>query len=442
MQPTSSRLSVTACLLTLCGLGFAPGGASARDRPPAPSDVVATAVNSTAIAVSFRNNAPRDELVRFEVEVTINGERAPAAYETGMSSGLPLSGTGDGWLPFHGPRFFDLLPETDYCFRFWSRVADTGVVSDNPSEWGCAHTPANPPLAPLDVTAVIRTLINPEPLLTWSTADQSDHRGVARFLVDRQSPPGPNRPWIFERSIAGPGGRQSSSTRLNFSVVFPKIDPKIETVYRICAENDGGRSCAQPVRVQIDNAVLRAPEGVQPKMSSLVPPARVVRLAPRGNQSAAGELVPTPVPQSGLSNAASAAQVPPLAFPPAAPAISAGAPAGMPSTRAIATAAGNNALLGIHAINGRTTDIALLVGEKIVITGLGLGEAFDARIVGGALDRAPVPLQILRRTPTRIDAQVPLTARGSRNEKKAAVEVRTSTGARYRFDGVSFIGGF
>jgi hypothetical protein len=108
-------------------------------------------------------------------------------------------------------------------------------------------------------------------------------------------------------------------------------------------------------------------------------------------------------------------------------------------TRAIATAAGSNAAFGIHAINGRTKSIRLTPGGKVVITGLGLGAPTGVRLVGGSLDRHPVLLRIVWRTPTRIDAEIPSTTRGSPDEQKAVVEVRTSQGATYRFDGVSFI---
>lgn len=107
-------------------------------------------------------------------------------------------------------------------------------------------------------------------------------------------------------------------------------------------------------------------------------------------------------------------------------------------TKALETSAANKSF-GIFAINGRTKGIRLTPGGRVAITGIGLGEPDSVRLVGGALEQHPVRLGILSRAPTRIDAEIPSTTRGLQDEKSAAIEVRTTKGATYRFDGVSFI---
>jgi hypothetical protein len=108
-------------------------------------------------------------------------------------------------------------------------------------------------------------------------------------------------------------------------------------------------------------------------------------------------------------------------------------------TKVLETSAGNNSAFGIYAVNGRTKNIQLTPGGKVVITGLGLGAAESVRLVGGALEQRPVLIRMVSRTPTRIDAGIPSATRGSPDEAKASLEVRVNGGATYRFDGMSFI---
>lgn len=96
--------------------------------------------------------------------------------------------------------------------------------------------------------------------------------------------------------------------------------------------------------------------------------------------------------------------------------------------------------LGIFAVNGRIVNMTLTPGGKVIVWGAGFGTAPSAvRIVGGALERNPVLLQIDWWAQDEIDAVIPYSVRGVPDEPKAVVEVRTVGGATYRFEGVSFV---
>ncbi len=242
-----------ATLALLCGLSFACTRAEAEERPGGPISMTATVGDATTIQLAWISSAwsASSSPVKFELEESANGVRAAQPEESALSAKIGMTdarvgGTAESF------KVEGLQPETNYCFRAWSRFASTGMVSENPSNWACAHTPARVPLAPLDVKASLRTRTDPKPRVAWSTGDQSDHRQVLRFVIERQSPPGANRPWLFEQAVAGPAGAQSTASRLSFSIVAAAIDPKIKNVFRVCAENDGGRTCAEPAPVNED----------------------------------------------------------------------------------------------------------------------------------------------------------------------------------------------
>jgi hypothetical protein len=243
---TLLRRYVPAVLLLLGPLVTVPA-VEARSRPGNPANLTATAENATTVAFTFTNTAARDELVRYEVEQTVNGVRISHAAESALSQRMSWSGTGDGWSQFGGGRIRDATPMTEYCFRVYARFVDSGVRSTWPSNWGCARTPPHPPLAPLDVKAEFTTVATDRPRLSWSTPDQSGWRGIDRYVIERQSPPGQNRPWILEKAVSGPRGEQNASTRLVFATGTTAVDPQTRHAYRVCSENDGGRVCAKPV---------------------------------------------------------------------------------------------------------------------------------------------------------------------------------------------------
>ena len=55
------------------------------------------------------------------------------------------------------------------------------------------------------------------------------------YPTNRYGPP--------QMSVPGPAGEQTARTQLAFSVEASRIDPAIEHVYRVCAQNDAGAAC-------------------------------------------------------------------------------------------------------------------------------------------------------------------------------------------------------
>ncbi len=113
-------------------------------------------------------------------------------------------------------------------------------------------TPASltPPRAPLDVAARAPAKLDAELtpiLIEWNTPDQSQSRPVDSYTVERQSPPGPGRPWLVEGSLPGPKGAQAGKTRLAFQFKSAPLDPRRPHAFRVCAVNDAGPTCAVEV---------------------------------------------------------------------------------------------------------------------------------------------------------------------------------------------------
>jgi hypothetical protein len=239
----AARARVVALVLAAA----AAGTTAARDRPGTPNGVAAQAKGPTAVALSWRNTGRGDQLLRFEVEATRDGLPLRVAQPEGSS------GTGQAQAREHGHLVSGLAPEARHCFRLWSRLDDNQVRSAIPSSWACADTPAVPPLAPLDVVATL-SLDRTRARVDWKTPDQTGHRRVTRFEVERQSPPGPGRPVLREGSVAGPDGAQTPTTRLAFSLTTAVLDPSVPHQLRVCAVNSGGRTCAKPV-VAIESSI-------------------------------------------------------------------------------------------------------------------------------------------------------------------------------------------
>jgi hypothetical protein len=216
---------------------------SAAARPGTPTNVEAIAVSPTQVEVHLTNTAEDDEEIWIEVEQTTNGVRIPPHAEAELS------------VQFNSPSYVlslqfrdgrvEALPETDYCFRAWARDR-AGILSELPSGWACTRTPPYPPLAPLDVKAELEGHLDETPRVSWSLPDQSGSRGIEAFVVERQSPPGENRPWIHEQIVprTGEGARAYVNTRLTFDIEGSRIDRALEHVYRICSRNEGGLACA------------------------------------------------------------------------------------------------------------------------------------------------------------------------------------------------------
>ncbi len=219
--------------------------AVARDAPGTPNNVKAETVAPDAIQVSWDITSRSDEYVGFELDALKNG--APMHVRQPEDK----SGTGSAWTGHSGYVARDLEPEQHYCFRVWSRNVDTDVRSDKPSAWACADTTAAPPLAPLDLTVTF-TPGQRHAVLSWNTPDQSGHRPVQFYEIERQSPPGVNRPTLNEGRVNGPNGQQSVTTKLNY--VFRSSDIVLpgKHAFRVCSVNSGGRVCSAKVAPTVD----------------------------------------------------------------------------------------------------------------------------------------------------------------------------------------------
>ena len=96
---------------------------------------------------------------------------------------------------------------------------------------------------------------------------------------------------------------------------------------------------------------------------------------------------------------------------------------------------------GIFSVNNHfTTSPHLTPGGKVGIWGMGFGSQPGAvTLVGGAFDKSPINLQIVRWTADTIEATVPNGIRGVPDVDGAVLQVSTSAGKSYRFDNVSFV---
>lgn len=151
------------------------------------------------------------------------------------------------------------------------------------------------PRAPLDLKA--RMPAAPDGALTailveWSTPDQSQLRPVDSYTVERQSPPGPDRPWIAEGSLTGPKGEQSGRARLAFQFKSAPLDPRHKHAFRVCAINGSGSTCAAPVVAAV--AGKTAADARAPHERAFRLPDRTDRAAPAAKWSAPD--APPPVP--------------------------------------------------------------------------------------------------------------------------------------------------
>jgi hypothetical protein len=303
--------------------------------------MTATAVDSTTVQIAWISSATSDEGskdLRFEVEETVNGQRIAQAAESALSAKIPTLDVHRTQEPISF-KVDGLAPRRLYCFRAWSRFVYTGMVSQNPSNWACATTPSRQPLAPLDVAATLPSLIDPRPRVSWSAADQSDFRDVVRFVVERQSPVGPSRPWIKEQAVEGPKGAQTTNTKLSFTISASRIDPKVDNGYRVCAENSGGRTCSEAVAIKTDLVVnrpgaveARPGDGVNPYklpnpgaatrvpagQSRWAPPSTAVSTAPTAASAAAASAAPAAPPPASPSRDVTKATLPSATIPPSA----------------------------------------------------------------------------------------------------------------------------
>jgi hypothetical protein len=116
--------------------------------------------------------------------------------------------------------------------------------------------------------------------------------------------------------VTGPAGSQSAGTKLAYTFAASTINPKVTQIYRVCAENDGGHTCAQPVALEIrtpeisksvsinDPIASAAAVSNQSGFSSLTPQAKTNVLAGMGRTSQTNSRPGTAPSTSTLSPAA------------------------------------------------------------------------------------------------------------------------------------------
>lgn len=317
MLRTMRPLLIASVVAIPAALAASPVAAS---RPGSPVELKVTDKWDEYVLLNWRATHDRDVLVSYFLEQTRNGQSLGDPRDTGI-----LSGTGDRREDSPSISVYYLTPETDYCFRIWVRRSD-GMMAAQPTNWACTRTLPSAPLAPLDVRAHRqRTLdsVSSPAIIEWSTPDQSAHRRITRYEIDRQSPPGTNRPWIADQSIAGPDGQQSAATQLAFRVKSSALPAKGEHAFRVCAVNDGGRACAKPVitiwtELGANERAAQAPQ-FQPD------PGRGIRTMPRAVASAANA---APLAAGSATQSARAASTP---IAPPMPAATVGAKPAPPS---------------------------------------------------------------------------------------------------------------
>jgi hypothetical protein len=230
------KAALAACVAIPAALAALP---AAADPPGSPVDLQVYQRSDRFIALTWRNTHDPQRSVAYLIDETVDGVPKARRY-IGMSG---TRGTG----PYDGETsgsVDDLVPETDYCFRLWVR-SQGGTFSAAPTNWACARTMPSAPLAPLNVRAHRqRTLdaVSSPAIVEWSTPDQSAHRPVARYEIERKSLPAAKVAWVVEQSQA-----QAGATPAAFRVKSSALPATGEHAFRVCAINERARTCSGPV---------------------------------------------------------------------------------------------------------------------------------------------------------------------------------------------------
>ena len=308
MNLKRSRLAHAILAVDVGTAGSATG--AREERPSPPADVKVQAVGTSKIVLRWTNTSVPN--TRFELEQSLNGAPVtPPRTDLHLLGGInEMAKKPD----IRGIEISSLPVDSEHCFRIWSRYGFNDVQSARPRPWACGRTLPHPPLAPLDVRARRRTLQDQKPEVTWSTPDQSEHRRIERYEIERQSPPGPNRPWIAEGTLPGPNGAQSASTQLAFRFVGAVVSRNVTHVYRVCAVNPAGRACSAAAEVA-EPDVAQDARSKRDLVDARAPAPSI------GKTTAAATAMPKPA-APGAMLAAPAAQSPTTGKRPAAPAAS------------------------------------------------------------------------------------------------------------------------
>ena len=318
-QSRSLRVLGIACGAIAMLASVWPGaGASASDRPGTPNRETAYECRKEgsppyetrpSVCVMFTNTA--SERVRFDVEWTANGvklsqedfkghiecaRRVVPQFDPGGTqcvAGANLQGGGAstqvgglidwhdfvpdvlaGEAPVNDPAIAreafmakDLEFDTEYCFRFKARDVGNDMVSEEWSNWACAHTaPAPPkPSPPADLKLAFTAAYwnggrdsPPVPAhidFTWT----ADERYVAYLeLTDHAAPegveprnplaaPSPSDRGVNELSDGDRGLSDRLAPSGRAAVVYfepNELDALPQRTFRVCAHNVAGVSCS------------------------------------------------------------------------------------------------------------------------------------------------------------------------------------------------------
>jgi hypothetical protein len=224
---------VLAAWILIAPIALVPQSADALDRPGTPTNVSMRATSPTTLEMSWHDTENHGEYVRYEFDYTKNGQAFAGPQPWGLWGAAP------GLTTYTA----DLLePEQRYCFQVWTRNTETDVRSQLPSGWACADTPPYSPAAPLVFDAFVRPKQH-NAVLSWKTPEQSGHRPVQRFDVERRSTRSSDGPIVAEGQVAGPNGDRSATATLAFTFVSSALEFPTTEQFRVCSVNNGGRSC-------------------------------------------------------------------------------------------------------------------------------------------------------------------------------------------------------
>jgi hypothetical protein len=271
-KSTRGRMARSFALLWLtAGLLGLTGQAVARDKTPPPLLSV-TALSPTALQVSIFNRGDHlnkdDPRFEWQYDVWINQfvngvsssdyDNSQLSLRFGLHHTIYVNSTDFATGLRDEERtytisIYGLIPATTYCYMAKFAQYETAVDYDNLtsdySDKVCATTPALPaklpnrPNFPVDVKVEVDTWRDqPKPYIGWSTPDQSGDRGIDSYTVERRRG-GEGYPWVLERTMKGPAGKQTIDTQLNYAFFGAPIDPRYDYEFRVCSVNAGGVNC-------------------------------------------------------------------------------------------------------------------------------------------------------------------------------------------------------
>jgi hypothetical protein len=293
-----------------CYPGESPSGKNIVFVNKSPAPLTKRYDGRPQVCVTFVNTATED--VRFEAEITANGEpvgrigtainclfsHAGTLLALFNSENCTASENFAGMLVtthrVNGNRstgsqtaaFLQVAFDTEYCFRFRARDASNDMVSENWTNWTCAHTIPEPakPLKPKLLSAVVagpaasNDFKTHRVVVAWGSpqtlrAEQIGHYTLEAKAVD----PKYN---TIEKLI--PSNKAYDSTERSASIDLPPLMVQAnngappEFLIKVCAHNASGSACSDTKSTSVtDPGDYRAPGDFNPDMvEKPKPPAR------------------------------------------------------------------------------------------------------------------------------------------------------------------------